>query len=159
MEEKGKGQGFVVIAQEMGELVERLGMTTQEIEEMVSKVQRETYDLMTEMQQRRSQAELPPLADTAKQGLRQILELAHQLDPVVQAIYQTAEAQIQALQVVAGLLQTNIDTAEQSAKDIQQRVRSLQQTNEMTQRLQDAVSGFKVGAEVIPLQPNWDQVN
>jgi methyl-accepting chemotaxis protein PixJ len=140
-----EGQGFAVVAEEVGELAARSAAATKEIEQIVENIQRETTEVVQAMELGTSQVvEGTRIVEDAKQNLGQILEISRHIDLLVQSISQATASQAQTSQTVSSLMQ-DIAASSQRTSDSSLKVsQSLQQTVEISQQLQATVGTFKV---------------
>ncbi|MBW4555034.1 MAG: HAMP domain-containing protein [Trichormus sp. ATA11-4-KO1] len=140
-----EGQGFAVVAEEVGELAVRSAAATQEIEQIVKNIQRETSEVVQAMEIGTSQVvEGTQIVEEAKQSLSQILDVSRQIDSLVQSISTATASQLQTSQSVSQLMQ-DIAAISQRTRDSSRLVSaSLHQTVEISQQLQETVETFKV---------------
>jgi twitching motility protein PilJ len=140
-----EGQGFAVVAEEVGELAARSAAATKEIEQIVENIQRETTEVVQAMELGTTQVvEGTRIVEDAKQNLGQILEISRQIDLLVQSISIATASQAQTSQTVSSLMK-DIAASSQRTSDSSKKVsESLQQTVEISQQLQATVGTFKV---------------
>lgn len=140
-----EGQGFAVVAEEVGELAARSAAATKEIEQIVENIQRETTEVVQAMELGTTQVvEGTRIVEDAKQNLGQILEISRQIDLLVQSISIATASQAQTSQTVSSLMK-DIAASSQRTSDSSKKVsESLQQTVEISQQLQASVGTFKV---------------
>ncbi|WYM03699.2 MAG: methyl-accepting chemotaxis protein [Gloeotrichia echinulata CP02] len=140
-----EGQGFAIVAEEVGELAARAAFATQEIEQIVANIQRETSELVETMEQGTTQVvEGTRIVKDAKQSLSQILDVSYQIDYLVQSISTATASQVQTSQTVSQLIK-HIAAISQRTSDSSLLVsQSLQQTVQISQELQETVETFKV---------------
>jgi methyl-accepting chemotaxis protein PixJ len=140
-----EGQGFAVVAEEVGELAARSSAATQEIEQIVDTIQRETSEVVAAMEKGTSQVvEGTHLVTNAKQSLSKILHVSHQIDELAQSISSSALSQVQTSQAIAGLMEKVAKTAGQTSKSSRKVSDSLRQTVQVAKELQSSVETFKV---------------
>ncbi|WP_421656772.1 GAF domain-containing protein [Leptothermofonsia sp. ETS-13] len=141
-----EGQGFAVVAEEVGELAARSAAATREIEQIVETIQRETSEVVEAMEQGTTQVvEGTVLVENAKHSLAQILEVSRQIDHLVQAISEATVSQVQTSQTITTLMQEVAQVAEQTSRSSLQVSNSLRQTIAVARELQESVETFKVG--------------
>ncbi|NMG21944.1 methyl-accepting chemotaxis protein [Brasilonema bromeliae] len=140
-----EGQGFAVVAEEVGELAARSAAATTEIEQIVENIQRETTSVVQAMEMGTTTVvEGTRIVEDAKQNLAQILEISHQIDMLVQSISLATASQAQTSQTVSQLMK-DIAASSQRTSDSSIRVsQSLHETVEISQQLQASVGTFKV---------------
>jgi len=140
-----EGQGFAVVAEEVGELAARSAAATQEIEQIVENIQRETNEVVQAMEIGTTQVvEGTQIVEDAKQNLSQILEVSRQIDALVQSISTATASQVETSQIVSHLMK-DIAASSQRTSDSSHRIsQSLRQTVEISHQLQETVGTFKV---------------
>ncbi|HEY9641282.1 MAG TPA: GAF domain-containing protein [Coleofasciculaceae cyanobacterium] len=143
-----EGQGFAVVAEEVGELAARSAAATQEIEKIVDTIQRETSQVVEAMEQSTAQVvEGTHLVEDAKLSLNQILDVSRQIDVLVQSISDATVSQVATSGVVSELMKQIAQISEQTSQSSRQVSLALRQTVEVAQELQDSVGEFEVGVE------------
>jgi len=140
-----EGQGFAVVAEEVGELAVRSAAATQEIEQIVENIQRETSAVVKAIEIGTTQVgEGARVVEEAKQNLGQIFDVSRQIDSLVQSISFATASQVQTSQTVS-LLMKDIAAISQRTSDSSSLVgKSLKQTVEISHKLQETVETFKV---------------
>jgi methyl-accepting chemotaxis protein PixJ len=140
-----EGQGFAVVAEEIGELAIRSANATQEIEQIIQNIQRETSEVVQFMEIGTSQVvESTKMVASAKENLSEILDVSAQIDSLVQSICNATTSGLQTSQEVSQLMQ-QVASISQHTRDSSGVVcQSLQKAVEISQQLQDAVATFKV---------------
>jgi methyl-accepting chemotaxis protein PixJ len=150
-QENEGSQGFAAVAEEISELAERSTVATQEIEQIVDNIQRETSEVVEAMELGTSQVvEGTHLVEETKHSLSQILEVSRQIDELVQSISSATVSQAQTSQAVTNLMQKIATVSEQTSQSSQKISDSLQQTVTVAQKLQASVGVFKVDTENLP---------
>lgn len=140
-----EGQGFAVVAEEVGELAARSAAATHEIEQIVETIQRETSEVVAAMEQGTTQVvEGTYLVENAKQSLGQILEISHQIDALVQSISEATVSQVQTSQTITDLMEDVAKVAENTSKSSLYVSDSLHSAVEIAKELQESVEAFKV---------------
>ncbi|WP_193196326.1 methyl-accepting chemotaxis protein [Nostoc sp. MG11] len=140
-----EGQGFAVVAEEVGELAVRSAAATQEIEQIVGNIQRETSEVVQAMELGTTQVvEGTRIVEEAKQSLGQILDVSRQIDSLVQSISTATTSQVQTSQTVRQLMKDLSAVSQRTSDSSRQVSESLQQTVEISQELQETVGTFKV---------------
>ena len=141
-----QGQGFAVVAEEVGELAARSAVATQEIEQIVDTIQRETSEVVEAMSLGTTQVvEGTRLVGDAKQSLSQLLEVSRQIDTLVQSIFNATVSQTQTSEAIATLMRDVVKVSERTFDSSQKVSNALRQTVEVAQELQESVGTFKVG--------------
>ncbi|MBD2386859.1 methyl-accepting chemotaxis protein [Cylindrospermum sp. FACHB-282] len=140
-----EGQGFAVVAEEVGELAARSAAATQEIEEIVENIQRETSEVVQAMEVGSIQVvEGTRIVEDAKQSLSQILDVSRQIDSLVHSISTATASQVQTSQTVSQLMKDIAAVSQRSSDSSRQVSQSLQKTVEISQELQETVGTFKI---------------
>lgn len=140
-----EGQGFAVVAEEVGELAVRSAAATQEIEQIVENIQRETSEVVQAMEIGTTQVvEGTHIVEEAKQSLSQILDVSRQIDSLVQSISTATASQVETSQSVSQLMKDIAAVSQRTSDSSRQVSESLQQTVEISQQLQETVETFKV---------------
>ncbi|MFN6462604.1 MAG: methyl-accepting chemotaxis protein [Nostoc sp. DedVER02] len=140
-----EGQGFAVVAEEVGELAVRSAAATQEIEQIVKNIQRETSEVVQAMEIGTTQVvEGTLIVEEAKQSLSEILDVSRQIDSLVQSISTATASQVETSQSVSQLMKDISAISQRTSDSSRQVSESLQQTVEISQQLQETVEAFKV---------------
>ncbi|QZZ22505.1 GAF domain-containing protein [Leptothermofonsia sichuanensis E412] len=141
-----EGQGFAVVAEEVGELAARSAAATREIEQIVETIQRETSEVVEAMEQGTTQVvEGTYLVGNARQSLEQIMMVSRQIDSLVQSISEATVSQVQTSQTISSLMEEVAQVAERTSNSSLQVSDSLRQTVAIARELQKSVETFKVG--------------
>ncbi len=144
-----EGQGFAVVAEEVGELAARSANATQEIEKIVANIQLETSEVVEAMEQSTSQVvEGTRLVEDVKQSLSQIVDVSRQIDQLVQSISDATVSQVETSTSVTELMQGIAQISEQTSDSSRLVSGSLQKTVKIAQELQESVGTFRVGSEI-----------
>jgi twitching motility protein PilJ len=140
-----EGEGFAMIAEEVAALAARCSDATQEITQVVDKIQRETNEVVTAMELGTNQVvEGTSIVENAKNSLNQILYVSQQIDDLVQSISLATESQVNTSQAVSKLMQEIYQVSNLTSTYSHQASQSLKQTVEISQELQATVETFKV---------------
>jgi len=143
-----EGQGFAVVAEEVGELAARSAAATKEIEKIVENIQQETSEVVEAMELGTAQVvEGTHLVEDAKQSLSQILDVSRQIDALVQSISTATVSQVETSQAVTELMKEIALVSERTSNSTRQVSGSLQETVGIAQELQASVGTFNVGQE------------
>jgi len=143
-----EGQGFAVVAEEVGELAARSAAATQEIEKIVDIIQRETNQVVEAMEQSTAQVvEGTHRVEDAKKSLTQIVEVSRQIDVLVQSISDATASQVQTSASVSKLMREVAHVSERTSDSSRQVSAAIRQTAEIAQGLQESVGAFEVGEE------------
>ncbi|AFZ03795.1 methyl-accepting chemotaxis protein [Calothrix sp. PCC 6303] len=140
------GEGFAVVAEEVAALAVRSASATTEIEAIVANIQLETSEVVKAMELGTTQVvEGTHLVEDTKQSLNQILEVCHQIDGLVQGISTATVSQVQISKQVTNGMKEIAKVSDITKNSSWEVAASLQQTVEISQRLQDNVDTFNVG--------------
>src|SRR5919202_1173799 len=143
-----EGQGFAVVAEEVGELAARSAAATREIEDIVHNIQKETTEVVEAMELGTSQVvEGTNLVEDAKQSLHKILDVSRQIDHLVQSISTATVSQAETSQAVTELMKDIARVSERTSNSTRQVSGSLKETVEIAQELQASVGTFKGGGD------------
>ena len=138
-----EGQGFAVVAEEVGELAARSAAATQEIEEIIAKIQQETGEVLKTMTMGTNQVtQSSNIIENAKHNLQKITDVSQQIDTLIQSILSSTQSQVQTSQIVS---QTIKDITLVSARNIhnsRQVSQSLQKAVDISQELKDTIETF-----------------
>lgn len=141
-----EGQGFAVVAEEVGELAARSAAATKEIEKIVENIQQETSEVVEAMELGTTQVvEGTHLVEDAKLSLSQILEVSRQIDSLVQSISSATVSQAETSQAVTELMKEIALVSERTSNSTRVVSGSLKETVGIAQELQASVGTFKVG--------------
>lgn len=141
-----EGQGFAVVAEEVGELAARSAAATREIEEIVATIQRETSQVVEAMEQSTTQVvEGTHLVEEAKHSLVQILSVSRQIDDLVQSISSATISQAETSNSVSDLMRQIAAVSERTSASSRQVSHAIRQTVTIAQELQESVGAFEVG--------------
>lgn len=141
-----EGQGFAVVAEEVGELAARSAAATKEIEKIVENIQQETAEVVEAMELGTTQVvEGTHLVEDAKLSLSQILDVSRQIDTLVQLISSATVSQVETSTAVTELMKEIALVSERTSNSTRLVSGSLQETVGVAQELQASVGTFKVG--------------
>jgi len=143
-----EGQGFAVVAEEVGELAARSAAATREIEQIVENIQKETAEVVEAMELGTAQVvEGTNLVEDAKQSLSKILDVSRQIDALVQSISSATVSQAETSQAVSELMKEIALVSERTSNSTRKVSGSLQETVGIAQELQASVGTFKIGED------------
>ena len=100
------GQGFTIIAEQVGALAEQSAAATKEIENIVATIQAETKEVSQAMESGNTQVvKTTRLVQSTKQSLGQVLEKSQEINQLMGSISQTTVSQATTSQNVTNLMQ------------------------------------------------------
>ena len=140
-----EGQGFAVVAEEVGELAARSAAATRDIEQIVENIQKETSLVVEAMELGTTQVvEGTHLVEDAKLSLNKILEVSRQIDGLVQSISSETVSQAQTSQAVTDLMKEIAQVSIRTSNSTLNVSTSLKETVGIAQELQASVGTFIV---------------
>jgi PAS domain S-box-containing protein len=140
-----EGQGFAVVAKEVGALAARSASATKEIERIIDGIRLEISEVIEFMGLSSTQAaEGSLLIEESKKSLGEILEVSRQIDQLAQVISSATVSQVETSQSVSTLMQDLALGSSRTSDASRQVSGSLQQTVQAAKLLQDSVEAFKV---------------
>jgi methyl-accepting chemotaxis protein PixJ len=138
-----EGQGFAVVAEEVGELAARSAAATQEIEEIIAKIQRETGEVLKTMTMGTHQVtQSSNIIENAKHNLQQIVDVSQQIDTLVQSILSSTQSQVQTSQIVSQTIKDITLVSARNSHNSHQVSQSLQKAVDISQELKDTIETF-----------------
>ncbi len=141
-----EGQGFAVVAEEVGSLAARSAAATREIEQIVDNIQQETASVVEAMELGTSQVvEGTHLVEDAKLSLTQILEVSRHIDQLVQSISGATVSQAETSASITELMKNIARISERTSNSTLMVSNSLKETVEIAKQLQASVGTFQVG--------------
>ncbi|NEO96955.1 MAG: methyl-accepting chemotaxis protein, partial [Moorea sp. SIO3G5] len=139
------GQGFAVVAEEVGELAARAATATKEIEQIVDNIQQGTSEVVEAMELGTTQVvEGTYLVQEAKDSFRQILNVSTQIDQFIQSIFQATVSQAETSSAVTNVMKDIAQISERTYQSTEHISHSLQDTVSIAEELQTSVGKFKV---------------
>jgi twitching motility protein PilJ len=142
------GEGFRVIAAQVGALATQSTNATREIEEVIETLQLGTQEVIKAMEKGTVQVvDSSRSVISAKESLEQIFEVSHQIDELVRSISNTTVSQAQTSQAVTDLMQQIARTSQHTSDSSRKVSGSLRKTVEVAEQLQMSVGRFKIGTE------------
>jgi PAS domain S-box-containing protein len=140
-----EGQGFAVVAKEVGALAARSASATKEIERIIDGIRLEISEVIEFMDLSSTQAaEGSLLIEESKKSLGEILEVSRQIDQLAQVISSATVSQAETSQSVSTLMQDLALGSSRTSDASRQISGSLQQTVQVAKLLQESVGTFKV---------------
>lgn len=140
-----EGQGFAVVAEEVGALAEQSANATQEIEKIVEGIQRETNAVVEAMEVGTTQVvEGTQLVEATKDSLEDILNVSRQINALLQSISEATVSQTETSTAVTHLMQEISQVSVETSTSSREVAGSLKETVAIAQRLEAAVGQFKI---------------
>lgn len=139
------GQGFAVVAQQVGVLAEQSNAAIREIARTVAEIQAETQEVNQAMLSGTTQvAKTTQLVKSTKGTLEQALEKSQQINQLIGSISRSTISQTTTSQNVIGLMQKIAQLSEKTSKSSERVAKSIVETANIAERLESAVAQFKV---------------
>jgi len=139
------GQGFTIVAEQVGALAEQSAAATKEIASIVATIQAETQEVNQAMESGTSQVvETTRLVETTKESLNLVLIKSQEINQLMGSISQTTISQSDTSQNVTKLMQKlalSSETASQSSAKVAE---SMGETAQVAAKLESTVGQFKV---------------
>ncbi|MGY6528837.1 MAG: methyl-accepting chemotaxis protein [Cyanobacterium sp.] len=140
-----QGQGFTVVAEQVGALAEQSAAATKQITQLVSEIQRETQDVTIAMESGTSQVvNTTRLVESTKQRLERVLERSQRINELMQNISQSTVSQAQTSRLVTELMEQIAQQSEQRSFSSEKIAQSIKDTATIAKQLESAVEQFKV---------------
>lgn len=144
-----EGEGFRVVAAQVGLLATQSTNATREIEQVIEKIQLGTKEVVAAMDDGTQQV----LASShsvigAKESLEQIFEVSRQIEQLVQSISNATVSQAETSQAVTDLMKKIARTSQLTSDSSRQVSNSLRKTVGVGEQLQMSVGQFKVETQV-----------
>ncbi|MGQ4647202.1 methyl-accepting chemotaxis protein [Lyngbya aestuarii] len=140
-----EGEGFRVIATQIGELATQSVSATAEIEKVIDVIMRGTKEVVEAMEEGRTHVvDSARLVVDAKQSMEKIVEVSRQIDNLVQSISSETVSQAQTSEEVTALMQEIARFSQVTSESSRQVCGNLQQTVEVAEQLQRSVGRFKI---------------
>ncbi|BAQ66762.1 methyl-accepting chemotaxis protein [Geminocystis sp. NIES-3709] len=140
-----QGQGFTVVAEQVGALAEQSATATKEIAKIVTNIQLETQEVSQAMEVGTTQVvDSTRLVEATKQRLETVLERSQRINDLMQSISQATVTQTDTSALVTELMQQITRFSEERLKSSQEVSESMRNTAQVAQELQSAVAQFKI---------------
>ncbi len=140
-----EGEGFMIVAEQVGALAEQSAAATKEISQIVEAIQQETQEVTQAMELGTSQVvDSTRLVEGTKQRLERILERSQTINELMQSISQATVSQTDTSRTVTELMQHIAQQSQQRSTASQTVAQSMQETAQVAQTLEAAVKQFKV---------------
>lgn len=143
-----QGRGFAVVADEVRKLAERTTKATKEIAQMIKKIQVETKNAVTAINQGTREVENgAALAERVGTSLKEMTGTAEEAGEVVRQIAVASTQQSSTSSDISQNVQAMSAITQETAQGTQQIARAAEDLNKLTQHLQELVARFKLGAQ------------
>jgi methyl-accepting chemotaxis protein len=140
-----QGQGFTVVAEQVGALAEQSAAATREIAKIVAAIQAETQDVAEVMEMGTAQVvDSTRLVETAKQRLTQVLEKSQEINTLMRSISTATVSQAETAKSVTQLMQQVTQDSEERSVYSGSVAREIQATSQVAQELEAKVAQFQV---------------
>ncbi|WP_299416515.1 methyl-accepting chemotaxis protein [Acaryochloris sp. IP29b_bin.148] len=140
-----QGQGFTVVAEQVGALAEQSAAATKEIAQIVAGIQAETKEVTEAMEVGTNQVvDSTRLVETTKEKLAVVLTRSQEINDLMRSISNATVSQTETSKAVTTLMQQMAELARQRAESSTQVADSMQETAAVAQKLEAAVAQFKV---------------
>ncbi|MDJ0647557.1 MAG: methyl-accepting chemotaxis protein [Xenococcaceae cyanobacterium MO_188.B19] len=139
------GQGFTIVAEQVGTLAEQSAAATKKISGMVGQIQAETLEVTHAMELGTTQViESTKRVESTKDSLRIVLEKSQAINDLMESISQATISQANTSQNVTDLMQKIAQLSEATSISSNKVAQSIVETAEIAQKLELAVAKFKV---------------
>lgn len=140
-----QGRGFAVVADEVRKLAERTTKATKEIANMIKKIQVDTKEAVTSMNEGTKEVEVGiTLAQAAGESLQQIIEGVVKVSDIINQVAAASEEQSSAAEQISKNIESITNVTHETASGTQQIARAAEDLNRLTNNLQDLIQQFKV---------------
>ncbi len=142
------GQGFTIVAEQVGALAEQSAAATQKIANIVGKIQAETLEVSQAMESGTTQViNSTRRVESTKESLSVVLEKSQAINQLMGSISQTTISQANTSQNVTNLMQRIARLSKTTSISSKKVAHSIAETAEITKKLESAVAKFKVSEE------------
>ena len=143
------GQGFTIVAEQVGALAEQSAAATKEIASIVAAIQAETQEVNQAMESGTIQVvETTRLVENTKQSLAEVLEKSQTINQLMEFISQSTVSQANTSEEVINLMQKIARLSEASSQSSTEIVQSILETALVAEKLESTVAQFKVAESV-----------
>ena len=139
------GQGFTIVAEQVGALAEQSAAATKEIANIVAAIQAETKEVNQAMESGTTQVvETTRIVESTKQSLGLVLEKSQEIDRLMGSISQTTISQADTSQNLTELMHKISQMSETTSQASQRVAKSIVDVAEVAAKLESTVAQFKV---------------
>ena len=141
------GQGFAIVAEQVGSLAKQSNATIKEIARTVATIQAETQEVNEAMISGTTQvAKTTHLVKSTKQSLGLVLEKSQEVNQLIAFISQSTVSQADTSENITNLMQKIAQLSETTSQSSQEVARSIVETAQVAAKLQSTVAQFKVAS-------------
>jgi twitching motility protein PilJ len=139
------GQGFTIVAEQVGALAEQSAVAIKEIASIVAAIQTETQEVNQAMESGTTQVvETTRLVETTKQSLNLVLKKSQEINQLMGSISQSTVSQANTSQNVISLMQKIAQLSGKTSKSSTEVAQSIAETAKVAAKLESTVGQFKV---------------
>ena len=139
------GQGFTIVAEQVGALAEQSAAATKEITSIVAAIQAETQEVNQAMEFGTTQVvETTRLVESTKQTLNLVLEKSQEVNQLMGSISQSTVSQADTSQDITTLMQKIAQLSANTSKSSAKVAKSIGETAQVAAKLESTVGQFKV---------------
>ena len=139
------GQGFTVVAEQVGSLAKQSAAATREISRIITTIQTETAEVSEAMKSGTIQVtDSTELVRSTKNSLAQVLKKSQEITQLMSSISATTISQANTSQSVTNLMQKIAELSEMTSQSSEKVAKSIGDTALVAQKLESTVAQFKV---------------
>jgi len=143
------GEGFTIVAEQVGALAEQSAAATKEIAKIVAAIQTETQEVNRALESGTIQVvETTRLVENTKESLGLVLEKSQAINQLMESIAQSTVSQTMTSENVTNLMQKIARLSEASSQSSARVAQSIVDTAEVAAKLESTVAQFKVAESV-----------
>ena len=143
------GEGFTIVAEQVGALAEQSAAATKEIAKIVAAIQTETQEVNQALESGTIQVvETTRLVENTKESLGLVLEKSQAINQLMESIAQSTISQTMTSENVTNLMQRIAELSEASSQSSARVAQSIVDTAEVAAKLESTVAQFKVAESV-----------
>lgn len=143
-----QGQGFTVVAEQVGALAEQSAAATKEIAQIVAGIQAETKEVTEAMEVGTNQVvDSTRLVESTKEKLEDVQRRSQEINDLMQSISSATISQSDTSKTVTTLMKQMAELSELRSQSSTQIAQSMQETATIAQQLEAAVAQFKIEEE------------